>query len=405
MAWYNNLFGGKQEKAAPIAYNSINDVPMQALFGNESLPATISDQQALRLSAVYACCKVLSETVSSLPVYLYRQQGEGKELHTSNPLFDLVCKKPNEFQTGNEFMSYVMMSLLLKGNFYGYVNRTGSGRIIEILPLPHDSVSVMQDENYNIVYKVTHSDKSEYVYTQYEILHIKGMSLDGIVGLSPLQYNASVMQNAIAARDYAGSVFANDATPRGVLSTDGILSDEAYDNIRQSWEASHGGIKNAHRIAILEQGLKFSPMQLTPADVQLLESRKYSRTEIASIYRVPPHMLADLDRATFSNIEHQDLAFYKSTILPYLTNIEARLNCTLLNVGTQYFKFNTDNLLRTDLTTRVNAYKAMIETGIMSPNEAREKLDMNPREGGDDFIIGSNNLNFGNEEETNNNEQ
>lgn len=396
--WYQRIFSGSEQKAAPVAYNSINDVPMHALFGNESLPTSISDNSAMRLSAVYTCIKVLSETVSSLPICLYRQIGEGKELHTSNPLFDLVGKKPNEFQTAPEFMSYVMMSLLLRGNFYGYVNRTASGRIIEILPLPFDAVSVMQDTDYNIVYKVTHSDKSEFVYSQYEILHIKGMSMDGIVGMSPLQYNASVMNNAIAARDYAGSVFANDATPRGVLSTDGVLSDEAYDNIRQSWEASHGGIKNAHRIAILEQGLKFSPMQLTPADVQLLESRKYSRTEIASIFRVPPHMLADLERATFSNIEHQDLAFYKSTILPYLTNIEARLNCTLLNVNTQYFKFKVEDLLRTDLTTRVNAYKAMIETGIMSPNEARERLDMNPREDGDDFIIGSNNLNFGNEE-------
>ena len=133
---------------------------------------------------------------------------------------------------------------------------------------------------------------------------------------------------------------------------------------------------------------------MSPADVQLLDARKYSRTEICGMFRVPPHMVADLERATFSNIEHQDLQFYKATILPYLTNIEARLNKTLLGVNTQFFKFDVGGLLRSDLTTRVNAYKELIASGVMSPNEARDRLDMNPREGGDDFITQTNNLQF-----------
>lgn len=400
MAWYNNIFN--RTKSAPISYN-VDSASFYSLFGNDTFSGNVSDEQAMRLNTVYSCVKILSETVSSLPCHLYRLKGDGKEVHYS-PLCDLIKYKPNDWQTAPEFFSHMMTSLLMDGNFYAYINRTSSGRVIEILPVPHESVSVKQDSNYNIIYEISFQDGKSDVLTQDDILHIKNISLDGVKGMSPLTYNAHAINNAIAARDYAGNVFANDATPRGILGTEGILSDDAYNNIKESWNSSYQGTSNAHKIAILEQGLKFTPMSMSPADVQLLEARKYSRTEICSMYRVPPHMVADLERATFSNIAHQDLAFYKATILPYLTNIESRLNRSLLNVNTQFFKFDVSNLLRTDLESRVASYKTLIETGVMSPNEAREKLDMNPREGGDQFIIGSNNLDFGNNTENNNND-
>lgn len=397
MALFN--WGKTQEKAAPISL-PFNSSALSEFFGSYTASTkAVNNEQAMRMNTVYSCVKVLSDTMATLPCQLYRETQAGKELHTTAPLHNLMLNSPNEYQTGPEFFSYVMVNLCLSGNFYGYINRTSSGKVVEILPLKTENVSVQQDAQYNVVYVVTFDNGDQDVMRPDQILHIRGMSMDGVTGVSPIQYNANSIGAGIDARDYAANVFTNDATPRGVLHTDGILDDDSYKNIKKSWNASHGGVANSHKVAILEQGLKFSPVSLSPSDVQLLDMRKYTRSEICAMFRVPPHMIGDLDRATFSNIEHQDLAFYKATILPYLMLIESRLNKALLNVTTQCFKFDTSNLLRTDMTTRVDTYNTLITAGVMNPNEARMELGYNPREGGDEYVTQSNNLTFGNEEQ------
>ena len=392
------LFNWKaKEKAAPISL-PFNSSALADFFGSTTgSTASVTNEQAMRLNTVYACVKVLSDTMATLPCRLYRETKGGTELHSTSPLDTLMLNSPNEYQTGAEFFSYVMVNLCLSGNFYGYVNRTSSGAVVEILPLKTENVSVQQDSQYNVIYVVTFDDGRRDVMTPDQILHIRGMSMDGVTGVSPIQYNGNTLGAGIDARDYAAKVFTNDATPRGVLHTDGILDDDSFENIKKSWNASHGGVGNSHKVAILEQGLKFQAVSLSPDDVQLLDMRKYTRSEICAMFRVPPHMIGDLDRATFSNIEHQDLAFYKATMLPYLMLIEARLNKALLNVTTQCFKFDTANLLRTDMGTRVETYNTLISAGVMSPNEARKELGYNPREGGDEYVSQSNNLTFGNE--------
>ena len=397
MALFN--WGRTQEKAAPISL-PFNSSALSDFFGSVSgSTKSVTNEQAMRLNTVYSCVKVLSDTMATLPCHLYRETAAGKELHYSAPLHNLMLNSPNDYQTGAEFFSYVMVNLCLSGNFYGYINKTSSGKVVEILPLKTENVSVQQDSQYNVVYVVTFDDGKQDVLSPDQILHIRGMSMDGVSGISPIQYNANSIGAGIDARDYAANVFTNDATPRGVLHTDGILDDDSFENIKQSWNASHGGVSNSHKVAILEQGLKFSPVSLSPQDVQLLDMRKYTRSEICAMFRVPPHMIGDLDRATFSNIEHQDLAFYKATILPYLMLIEARLNKALLNVNTQCFKFDTSNLLRTDMATRVDTYNTLITAGVMNPNEARMELGYNPREGGDEYVSQSNNLTFGDAEQ------
>ena len=397
MALFN--FGGAKKKAAPISL-PFNSSALMDFFGSYTASTkAVNNEQAMRMNTVYSCVKVLSDTMATLPCHLYRETSAGKEMHYSAPLHNLILNTPNEYQTGPEFFSYVMVNLCLNGNFYGYVNRTSSGKVVEILPLKTENVSVKQDSQYNVVYVVTFDNGAQDVMRPDQILHIRGMSMDGVTGVSPIQYNANCIGAGIDARDYAANVFNNDATPRGVLHTDGILDDDSYENIKSSWNASHGGIANSHKVAILEQGLKFSPVSLSPQDVQLLDMRKYTRSEICAMFRVPPHMIGDLDRATFSNIEHQDLGFYKATIFPYLMLIEARLNKALLNVTTQCFKFDTSNLLRTDMATRVDTYTTLITAGVMNPNEARMELGYNPREGGDEYVSQSNNLTFGDDEQ------
>lgn len=396
MALFN--WGKAREKAAPISL-PFNSSALADFFGSYTASTkAVSNEQAMRLNTVYSCVKVLSDTMATLPCHLYRETPAGNEKHTAAPLHNLLLNSPNEYQTGAEFFSHVMVNLCLNGNFYGYVNRTSSGKVVEILPLKTENVAVQQDSQYNVVYVVTFDNGTQDVLNPDQILHIRGMSMDGVTGVSPIQYNARTLGAGIDARDYAANVFENDATPRGILHTDGILDDDSFENIKASWNAGHGGVANSHKVAILEQGLKFSPISLSPQDVQLLELRKYTRSEICAMFRVPPHMIGDLDRATFSNIEHQDLAFYKATMLPYIMMIEARLNKALLNVNTQHFKFDVSNLLRTDMRTRVETYNTLITTGVMSPNEARQELGYNPREGGDEFVSQSNNLQFGDEE-------
>ena len=393
---------GGNKKAAPISL-PFNSSALSNFFGTlTGGTKSVTNEQAMRLNAVYSCVKVLSDTMATLPCNLYwDHEDKGRVIHDKSPLHNLILNSPNDYQTGAEFFSYVMVNLCLTGNFYGYINRTSSGAVVEILPLKTENVSVQQDSKYRVRYVVTFDNGKQDVLRPDQILHIRGMSMDGVTGISPIQQNAHTIGHGIDSRDYASNVFENGATPRGILTTDGILDDESFANIKESWNASHGGVSNAHKVAILEQGLKFQKISMSPDDVQLLEARKYTRSEICAMFRVPPHMIGDLDRATFSNIEHQDLAFYKATMLPYLMLIEARLNKALLNVSTQSFKFDTTNLLRTDITTRVETYNTLINATVLNPNEVRAELGYNPRKGGDEFVVQSNNLTFGNDEDPN----
>jgi HK97 family phage portal protein len=237
------------------------------------------------------------------------------------------------------------------------------------------------------------------VFQPDEILHFKTMSMDGIRGVSPISYQGHLLGGSIEARNHANNVFANGSTPRGVLMVDGTLSDEAYANLKESWSSSHAGTQNANKVALLEAGVKFEPISMSPGDVQLIETRKMSREEICGMFRVPPHMVADLSRATFSNITEQSMDFYRSAISPYLKTFESRMNFSFLGDSTREFKFDVSELIRGDFSGEVDAYKKLLEIGVMSPNEVRGRLDMNPRDGGDDFVSDSNNLTFGDEAE------
>ena len=365
----------------------------------------VGPETAMRLSTVYACVKILSETVSTLPCHLFKLSDDrtSKSHLWNDVMHALVHKSPNDWQTAQEFWQQQMVNLCLRGNSYNYIVRAGSsGRIVAIHPLPVDAVSVNVYAQNRVEYSVAVGEngvtRSE-VFQAGEILHFKTMSMDGIRGVSPISYQGHLLGGSIEARDHANNVFANGSTPRGVLMVDGTLSDEAYTNLKDSWASSHAGTQNANRVALLEAGVKFEPISMSPGDVQLLETRRMSREEICGIFRVPPHMVADLSRATFSNISEQSMDFYRSAISPYLKTFESRLNYSFLGDSTREFKFDVSELIRGDFAGEVDAYKKLLEIGVMSPNEVRARLDMNPRDGGDDFVSDSNNLTFGDADE------
>ena len=395
MALFN--WGKSQQKQA-MDVNSPR--LMEMIRAGDSYSSSISPEAAMRLSTVYACIKVLSDTISTLPVHLYRKEGDARVM-VENKLHSLMLDAPNDFQTAQEFWAQQVTNICLRGNSFNYVTRTSSGKVIEIVPLPVDSCTINIQAQNRITYTITLGEKGNtksFIAKPENILHFKNLTLDGVTGLSPIQYNGSLLSNAIESRDHANSVYSNGATPRGVLETEGVLSDEAFENLKASWGASHGGTSNANKVAILESGLQFKPVSMSPADVQLLESRKYSRSEIAGMFRVPPHMIGDLERATYSNIGHQSLDFYKSAIAPWIAQFESRLNFTLLGTNSNCFRFDVSELIRGDIETEVASYRSLLEMGVLSPNEVRGKLGMNPRDGGDEYVTQSNNLTFGDDD-------
>lgn len=381
------------------AYDINSPALMEIIRSGTTSSANVSVEQAARISTVYACVKVLAESISTIPCKLYRVDGEAKTAQPDHKLYGLVARSPNDFMTSSEFWEWVVTTVAFHGNCFVWMVKTSSGTVVELLPLPHGSVSVNVQNQNQVTYTVTVGKNQVYKVGPGEILHFKGQTLDGINGLSPIQYNSGLLATARDAVGYTNAIYSNGAAPRGVLTTDGVLSDEAYARIKASWDSSHGGVESAGKVAILESGLSFSPVNLSPGDLQLLEQRKFSRSEIAGMYRIPPHMIGDLDRATFSNITEQTLSFYRDTLAPWLTRFENRLNHTLLRTNAQVFRFDTTEFLRGDLATEATVYKSLLEIGVLNPNEVRARMGLNPREGGDEYVSQSNNLTFGDDGE------
>lgn len=353
----------------------------------------VGGNHAMRLTTVFGCVRVLSESVGMLPCRLM-EQGERTRLPaTGHGLYRLLNIAPNDFMTSQEFWELLVTCLCLRGNFYAYkVNGLG-GRVAELLPIDPGSVEPKLDERWNPVYRVTFPDGTTDVLGQDKIWHVRLMTLDGLVGLNPIAYAREAIALGLDTEEHGAQLFRNGAVTTGVLQTEQTLSDAAYKRLKKDFEERHGGLANNHKPMILEGGLQWKPISLNAEDSQFLETRKFQRDEICSIFRVPPHLVANMERATFSNIEHQGLNFVNYSLVPYLTRIEHRVQVGLLRPDEQtryYAKFNSGALLRGDLKARYESYGRGIQWGILSPNDCRELEDLNPRDGGDVYLTPTN---------------
>lgn len=349
---------------------------------------SVTPKNALKLSAVYSCIRVLAESTGMLPLRLYKREGESAHKAADHGLYRLLHVAPNDYMTAQEFKEMCVAHLMLRGNFYAWKNVV-NGQVRELLPLQPDAVTVKQRENYDVVYTVRFLNGKESVLTSDDIFHVKLFSVDGLTGLSPVQQARETIGLAMATEEHGARLFSNGAKPGGVLSTDQVLKDESFDRIKASWNSAHEGVSNAHKVAILEGGLKWTQVGMSSEDSQFLQTRNFQRSEIAGIYRVPPHMIGDLKDATFSNIEQQSLDFVTNSLMPLLTRIEQRVNFSLLGFKEQskyYAKFTVNSLLRGDMSSRSEFYTKMVQNGAMSPNEIRALEDMNPRTGGDIYL-------------------
>lgn len=354
---------------------------------------SVTPERAMALSAVFSCVRVLAESVGQLPVHLYEERGREKHKTKDHPLYDLLHFAPNKYQTSQEWREWVMACLGLWGNAYCRIIRTGPAnrlRVAELLPIHPGAVAPTYDaDSGSVLYRVSLAGGETETLTTAEVLHIPLFSLGGGVGVNPVQYAREAIGLGIGAEEFGAKLFANGAQPGGVLQHPGKLGKVAYDNLKASWEERHTGSDNAHKPAILEEGMTWQSVGFPAKDAQFLETRKHQRSEIAGMYRVPPHLIGDLDKATFSNIEHQSLDFVVRGLLPYVTRIEQRIIFHLLTPEERrrYFpRINVAGLLRGDMQARAAYYHSLVQDGALSPNEIRDLEDLNPRDGGDVFL-------------------
>ncbi len=344
-------------------------------------------------SAVYACVRVLSETIASLPLHVYRRTGQGKEKAMDHNLYYLLHDEPNPEMTSFVFRETLMGHLLLWGNAYAQIIRDGRGRVIGLYPLLPDRMEVGRTEQGELYYSYQKEGR-EYLLRREEVLHIPGLSFDGLVGYSPIAMAKNAIGMALATEEYGSKLFANDARPSVVLEHPGVLKDPA--KIRDSWNKIYRGSENAHKVAVLEEGMSVKTLSIPPEQAQFLETRKFQIEEICRIFRVPPHLVANLDRATFSNIESQSISFIDNTIVPWVSRFEQSMHKSLLwgEEKQQYLiKFNLNGRLRGDAQSRAAFYQTMRQNGIMSANDIRELEEMNliPEElGGNKYLVNGN---------------
>ena len=373
--------------------NSFWSSPYNFFFGASSSGKSVSEKTALQTTAVYACVRILAETIASLPLHTYRYSPGGKEKVLDHSLYHLLHSEPNPEMTSFVFRETLMGHLLLWGNAYAQIIRDGRGRVLGLYPLLPNKMLVSRTDQ-GILFYQYEKDGRTYFLPNTEVLHIPGLGFDGLVGYSPIAMAKNAIGMAIATEEYGAKFFANGASPGGVLEHPGVVKDPG--KIRESWNAVYQGSGNAHRVAVLEEGMKFQPIGIPPEQAQFLETRKYQLNEIARIFRIPPHMIGDLEKSSFSNIEQQSLEFVMYTLDPWVIRWEQAIQRALLSGGEkrQYFvKFNVDGLLRGDYQSRMNGYAVGRQNGWLSANDIRELENLNrisPELGGDLYLINGN---------------
>ena len=380
MGIFSGLF-----KSRDKPQNSYDSPSYTYFFGRSNAGKRVTDRTALQHIAVYACVRVLSEAIAQLPLHLYKYNEKGKERVPQHPLYFLLHDQPNPEMTSFVFRETLMSHLLIYGNAYAQIIRNGRGDVIGLYPLMPDKMKVDRDEKNRLIYIYSRYDEAnpnlkeqgDIIFYADEVLHIPGLGFDGLVGYSPIALAKNAIGISIACEEYGASFFGNNANPSGVLEHPGVIKNP--DKLRDAWHRAYGG-KNSHKVAVLEEGVKFTPISIPNNEAQFLETRKFQIEEIARMYRVPLHMIGDLDHATFSNVEHLSLDFVKYSLDPWIVRWEQGLQKALLSdseKGQYFIKFNVDGLLRGDYASRMQGYSIGIQNGFLCPNDVRELEDMN----------------------------
>ena len=399
MSIFDGLFrsrGKPQNRTAGSAYSFY--------MGGSSSGKAVTERSAMQMTAVYSCVRILAEAIAGLPLHLYKYtENGGKEKAIDHPLYLLLHDEPNPEMSSFVFRETLMTHLLLWGNAYAQIIRNGKGEVVALYPLMPNKMSVDRNEKGHLYYSYNRTEDeaptmkgSTVILRPEDVLHVPGLGFDGLVGYSPIAMAKNAIGLAIATEEYGAKWFANGAAPSGVLEHPGTIKDPS--RVRDAWQSQFGGSSNSGKIAVLEEGMKYTPITIAPEQAQFLETRKFQINEIARIFRVPPHMVGDLEKSSFSNIEQQSLEFVKYTLDPWVVRWEQSIMRRLLSPEEKrsyYVKFNLEGLLRGDYQSRMNGYAIGRQNGWMSANDIREleNLDRIPaEEGGDLYLINGNML-------------
>jgi HK97 family phage portal protein len=358
--------------------------------GSTAAGARVTNATALNLSAVWAAVRVLTDAVAVLGCVTYERLPGGKRRADEHPAYPLLKLRPNPYTTAFVFWETVVGHLATWGNAYAEKELDGAGRVVGLWPLRPDRTRITWDERTGRRVYVTSVKGQDVPLPASRVLHIPGFGFDGVQGYNPIRIARESLGLTKAAEQYGASFFGQGAKPAGVLQHPETLSDTGEQRLRQSWEELHTGLTNAHRIAILEEGMTYTQVGVPPEEAQFLETRKFQTAEVARWFKVPPHLIGDLERATFSNIEHQDLEFLKYTLLPWVRRIEHVVNWDVFPVaerGRYFAEFNVEDLLRGDSAARAQFYRELWGIGALSVNDILAKENMNPVEGGDTRFV------------------
>ncbi len=370
--------------------NSLLGSAYSFFFGSSASGKAVNERTAMQTTAVYACVRIIAETIASLPLHLLEYKDGGKSKATTHPLYRLLHDEPNAEMTSFIFREVMVSYLLLWGNAYAQILRDGRGQVKALYPLMPDRMRVDRDKNGQLFYEYR-KDSGTVTLFPHDVLHVPGLGFDGILGYSPIAMAKNAVGMALAVEEFGSKFFANGAMPGIVLKHPNVVKD--IKRLRESWNTLYEGSANAHKTAVLEEGMTAETIGIPPDQAQFLETRRFQVEEICRIFRVPPHLVASLDRATLNNIESQNISFVVHTIRPWLVRLEAAFNRALLLEGEKgkfFTSFNVDGLLRGNYESRMKGYATGIQNGFLSPNDVRELENMNPIPQGDVYAMNGN---------------
>jgi len=383
MAILTKLFSAR---AHPKSHNAWS---MFGNWGETAAGVNVTEESALTMSAVFACVRVLAEGVAMLPLITYRRNGDAKERATEHPIYRLLKEAPNPEMTSFEFRETLVGHAATWGNGYAEIEWSKSGQPVALWPLRPDKMTV-ERRGGRLRYDYTLPDGGNQTLQWYQVHHLRGLSGNGVTGYSVIRLAMQGIGLGLAAEEHGARFYGNGARPGGVLEHPGRLSEQALNRLRDSWSNEHQGLSNSHRIKILEEGIKYNVIGIPPEEAQFIQTRKFQVSDVARWFRVPPHMIGDMDGATFSNIEEQGLEFVTYTLAPWLVRSEQALTRDLLTDAEQktyFIEYLVNGLLRGDIQSRYGAYSIGRQNGWLSANDIRTLENMNPIEGGDVYLI------------------
>jgi HK97 family phage portal protein len=357
---------------------------LTGLFNTSKTGVQVSEDNALTFSAVYAAVRIISETIASIPLNVYNYDGESRTIAREHPVQKLLAKSPNPLASTFTFRECMAANLVLHGNAYAKIELNAAGRPVALIPLNPLKVEVKIVDGQ----KVYVFDK-KHTYLDYEVLHVVGLSFNGLTGKSPIEVSREAVAIGLAAQEYGARFYSNGANTGGVITAPGRLSIEAIKRLKESWNRANQGLANTHGTAILEEGMKYDKVGLDPEQAQFLQSRKFQVNEIARIFRIPPSYLADLENSsTRANTEQQAIQFVRDCITPYVRRFEVELNRKLFreDESNYYAYFTMEGLMRGDQKARYEAYAVARNWGWLSVNDIRDLENLNPIEGGDVYL-------------------